>query len=167
VKLGPTLAATLACALAFGAANSPAVIAPQGGVGALAVAPQGGRVLVGIDGGRPGSWLFASDDAGTTWRTARGMAGSAGVTAIAFAPGNRLIAYAGVIKAFHWHRRQWDIWFFASGMAQTVLHDLREGSPTCGRTDHTTERYDPDAPDEERIPFDDPRIGFDWRTKNR
>jgi len=77
------------------------------------------------------------------------------------------VAYPGVIKAFHWHRRQWDIWFFASGMAQTVLHDLREGSPTCGRTDHTTERYDPDAPDEERIPFDDPRIGFDWRTKNR
>jgi len=111
------------------------------------------------------------------------------------------VAYPGVIKAFHWHRRQWDIWFFASGMAQTVLYDLREGSPTCGRTEvlymgerrplvvaippfvahgyrvlgsapaalfyHTTERYDPDAPDEERIPFDDPRIGFDWRTKNR
>jgi dTDP-4-dehydrorhamnose 3,5-epimerase len=32
---------------------------------------------------------------------------------------------------------------------------------------HTTERYDPAAPDEERIPFDDPRVGFDWRTKNR
>ena len=111
------------------------------------------------------------------------------------------VAYPGVIKAFHWHRRQWDIWFFATGMAQTVLHDLREGSPTCGRTEvlymgerrplvvaippfvahgyrvlgsvpaalfyHTTERYDPAAPDEERIPFDDPRIGFDWRTKNR
>lgn len=97
MKLGPTLAATLACALAFAAADTPAGIAPQGAVGALAVAPQGGRVLVGIDGARPGSWLFASDDAGTTWRTARGMAGAAGVTAIAFAPGNRSIAYAGVI----------------------------------------------------------------------
>jgi hypothetical protein len=97
VKLGPTLVATLVCALAFAAANTPADVAPQGAVGALAVAPQGGRVLVGIDGGRPGSWLFASDDAGTTWRTARGMAGAVGVTAIAFAPGNRSIAYAGVI----------------------------------------------------------------------
>jgi dTDP-4-dehydrorhamnose 3,5-epimerase len=111
------------------------------------------------------------------------------------------LTYPGVIKAFHWHRRQWDVWFFASGMAQTVLYDLREGSPTCGRTDvlymgeqrplvvaippgvahgyrvlgsmpaglfyHTTEHYDPAAPDEERIPFDDPRVGFDWATRNR
>ena len=38
------------------------------------------------------------------------------------------IAYPGVIKAFHWHKRQWDVWFFSSGMAQVVLHDLREGS---------------------------------------
>ena len=63
MKLGPTLVATLACGLAFAAADTPAEIAPQGAVGALAVAPQGGRVLVGIDGARPGSWLFASDDA--------------------------------------------------------------------------------------------------------
>jgi len=111
------------------------------------------------------------------------------------------VAYPGVIKAFHWHRRQWDVWFFASGMAQVVLYDLREGSPTQGRTQvvymgihaprvvaippgvahgyrvlgsepaalfyHTTEHYDPKDPDEERIPFDDPGIGFDWRTKNR
>jgi dTDP-4-dehydrorhamnose 3,5-epimerase-like enzyme len=30
---------------------------------------------------------------------------------------------------------------------------------------HTTERYDP--ADEERIPYDDARIGFDWRTQHR
>src|SRR5437016_5196154 len=111
------------------------------------------------------------------------------------------IALPGVIKAFHWHKRQWDVWFFSSGMAQVVLYDLREGSPTSGRTEvfymgerrpavlaippgvahgyrvlgsapatlfyHTTEHYDPAQPDEERIAFDDPRIGFDWRPKNR
>jgi len=111
------------------------------------------------------------------------------------------VAYPGVIKAFHWHKRQWDVWFMVSGMAQVVLHDLREGSPTRGETQviymgvrkpmvvaippgvahgyrtlgtepaallyHTTEHYDPADPDEMRIPFDDPRIGFDWRTKNR
>jgi len=109
------------------------------------------------------------------------------------------IAHPGVIKAFHWHRKQWDVWFFASGMAQVVLHDLREGSATRGQTDvlyagaqrplaiaippgvahgyrvlgsepaalfyHTTEVYDPS--DEERLAFDDPRIGFDWQTRNR
>jgi dTDP-4-dehydrorhamnose 3,5-epimerase len=111
------------------------------------------------------------------------------------------VAYPGVIKAFHWHKRQWDVWFMVAGMAQVVLYDLREDSPTCGETQviymgvrkpqvvaippgvahgyrtlgtepaallyHTTERYDPADPDEMRIPFDDPRIGFDWRTKNR
>jgi len=111
------------------------------------------------------------------------------------------VTYPGVIKAFHWHRRQWDVWFFTSGMAQVVLHDLREGSATRGQTDvhymgehrplvvaippgvahgyrvlgaapaallyHTTEHYDPADPDEERLPFDDPRVGFDWATRNR
>ncbi len=43
--------------------------------------------------------------------------------------------YPGVIKAFHWHKIQWDIWFVVQGMAQVVLHDLREDSPTKGQTD--------------------------------
>ena len=111
------------------------------------------------------------------------------------------VSYPGVIKAFHWHRRQWDVWFFTSGMAQVVMYDLREKSPTRGETSvvfmgerrplvvaippgvahgyrvlgsqpaallyHTTEVYDPARPDEERIDFDDPKIGFDWNTKNR
>jgi len=110
-------------------------------------------------------------------------------------------AFPGVIKAFHWHRRQKDIWFFSSGTAQVVLHDLREDSPTARQTQviymgvrnplvvcipelvahgyrvlgnepaglfyHTTECYDPANPDEERIPFNDPLIGFDWQTKPR
>ena len=111
------------------------------------------------------------------------------------------VAYPGVIKAFHWHKRQWDVWFFHFGSAQVVLYDMRKDSPTRGETQvlyagersplviaippgvahgyrvlgtqpagllyHTTEHYDPADPDEERIPFDDPAIGFDWRTKNR
>src|SRR4029077_14592529 len=44
------------------------------------------------------------------------------------------VAYPGVVKAFHCHKRQWDVWFIVSGMAQVVLYDLREGSPTCGET---------------------------------
>lgn len=109
--------------------------------------------------------------------------------------------YPGVIKAFHWHNRQTDIWCVVSGMAQVVLHDLRENSKTKGMTDvlysgdknyllisippgvahgyrvlgnekvslfyHTTEAYDPKNPDEERIAWNDPSIGFDWSTENR
>lgn len=109
--------------------------------------------------------------------------------------------YPGVIKAFHWHKKQTDIWFFSSGMAQVVLYDLRQDSSTYQETDvfylgeknpclllippgiahgyrvlghkpaclfyHATEIYDPANPDEQRIPFDSPEIGFDWLTKNR
>ena len=109
--------------------------------------------------------------------------------------------YPGVIKAFHWHKKQWDIWFVATGMAQVVLYDLRKESLTKGETQvicagednrvvivippgvahgyrvlgnkkvglfyHTTEVYNPQNPDEERISFDDPKIGFDWTTKNK
>jgi dTDP-4-dehydrorhamnose 3,5-epimerase len=111
------------------------------------------------------------------------------------------VAYPGVIKAFHWHKRQKDVWFFATGMAQVVLFDMRAGSPTYRRTEvfymgernplvvsipervahgyrvlggepaglfyHTTAIYDPKDPDEERIPFDSPEIGFDWSTRFR
>ncbi len=41
----------------------------------------------------------------------------------------------GVIKAFHWHKRQWDVWFLVKGSAQVVLYDLRDNSPTKGQTD--------------------------------
>ena len=109
--------------------------------------------------------------------------------------------YPGVIKAFHWHKKQDDLWYVARGMAQIVLHDLRKDSKTYKQTQiiyageenpvlilipsgvahgymvignkpvllfyHTTESYNKDKPDEERIPFDDPTINFDWKVKNR
>ena len=109
--------------------------------------------------------------------------------------------YPGVIKAFHWHKKQWDIWFVVSGNMQIVLHDMREDSETRGETQvvyagkdnpvlvsippyvahgyrvlgnekaclfyHTSEAYNPKEPDEERIDFDDPKIGFNWETENR
>lgn len=109
--------------------------------------------------------------------------------------------YPGVIKAFHWHKKQIDVWFPVKGNMQIVLHDMRDDSPTKGETQviyggennpvqilipigvahgyrvlgnkpatlfyHTSEAYDPENPDEERIPFDDPKIGFDWTTKNK
>ncbi len=106
------------------------------------------------------------------------------------------VAYPGAIKAFHWHRRQDDVWFVASGKALIVLYDRRWDSPTAGQVQtltagaddwkvlaipagvvhgykvlgdqpvlllyHTTQAYNPGAPDEERLPYDDPHIGFDW-----
>jgi dTDP-4-dehydrorhamnose 3,5-epimerase len=111
------------------------------------------------------------------------------------------MSYPGVIKAFHYHEKQDDLWFFPSGNAQVVLYDLRKDSPTTGVTDvyymgeenpimllipkgvahgyrvlgqkpatiiyFTTESYNPNNPDEKRIPWNDKRIGFNWSTINR
>jgi dTDP-4-dehydrorhamnose 3,5-epimerase len=109
--------------------------------------------------------------------------------------------YPGVIKAFHWHQDQDDVWYVHDGMARIVMYDRRPGSPTQGETQvvyageanplivliptgvahgyqvlgdqpitlfyHVTKPYNPADPDEQRIPFDDPRIGFDWSIQNR
>lgn len=111
------------------------------------------------------------------------------------------LSYPGVIKAFHYHNKQDDIWFFPNGNAQVVLFDRRKDSLTFGKTDvyymgenhlislfiprgvahgyrvlgnHpamiaylTNKSYNPDDPDEYRIPYNDPEIGFDWSTQFR
>ena len=52
-----------------------------------------------------------------------------------FGQSNFSITYPGVVKAWHWHRRQDDLWFVVSGAAQVGLYDLREDSPTRGQTE--------------------------------
>ncbi|MGC1908529.1 MAG: dTDP-4-dehydrorhamnose 3,5-epimerase family protein, partial [Candidatus Dormiibacterota bacterium] len=57
-----------------------------------------------------------------------------------FAQMSRSVAYARggnppeLIKAFHWHKRQWDYWDIVQGNARVVLVDLRSESPTKGMT---------------------------------
>lgn len=109
--------------------------------------------------------------------------------------------FPGTIKAFHYHKKQTDVWFVARGMAQVVLFDLREKSETYKETNvfylgennpllilippmvahgyrvlgnksvllfyHADQLYDPKNPDEKRIDFDSPTIGFNWNTRNR
>lgn len=43
--------------------------------------------------------------------------------------------YPGVIKAWHYHKKQWDHFVCVHGMAKVVLYDPREGSPTKGKID--------------------------------
>lgn len=103
----------------------------------------------------------------------------------------------GVIRGWHWHRRQTDAIVVISGRALVPLYDGREGSATRGAlTEHVVhgdeptcivvppgvfhgyrtigdapaiilnfpdQVYDPAAPDEERVAYDDPRIGYEWR----
>lgn len=40
--------------------------------------------------------------------------------------------YPGVIRAWHYHKKQSDLFAVVRGMAKVVLYDSREGSPTKG-----------------------------------
>ena len=60
-------AVVLAALLALPCANATAAAAPFGWVGAVAVSPSTGRVLLGI-GDNPGRCLWWSDDHGATWQ---------------------------------------------------------------------------------------------------
>jgi dTDP-4-dehydrorhamnose 3,5-epimerase len=42
------------------------------------------------------------------------------------------VAYPGVVKGWHYHKRQQDYFTVVKGMAKVVLYDDREGSPTRG-----------------------------------
>ena len=113
-----------------------------------------------------------------------------------FGQTNFTIAYQGTIKAFHYHKKQDDHWFVATGKAVVVLYDLREDSLTHGEAQvieagkgdyklisipvgvahgykviseepvllfyHTTEMYNRESPDEERMAYNDKSINFNW-----
>jgi len=40
--------------------------------------------------------------------------------------------YPGVIRAWHYHKKQEDLWVCVSGMVKAVVYDSRDGSPTKG-----------------------------------
>ena len=42
-------------------------------------------------------------------------------------------AYPGVVKAWHYHRKQVDHFVVVKGMTKVVLYDGREGSPSFGK----------------------------------
>ena len=48
--------------------------------------------------------------------------------------GNRGDRQAGAIVGLHYHLHQADYWYVPEGRARVVLHDLRDGSPTDGKT---------------------------------
>jgi len=42
------------------------------------------------------------------------------------------ITYPGVVKAWHYHKKQWDYMAVVKGMSKIVLYDPRDDSPTKG-----------------------------------
>ena len=105
---------------------------------------------------------------------------------------NRADRVAGSLVGLHYHRFQADWWYVPFGRAFVVMHDLREGSPTDGRSitleigehDHRGIYIPPgvahgfyavtdltitylvdgyyDPDDELGVAWDDPALGVDW-----
>ena len=48
--------------------------------------------------------------------------------------GNRANRQSGAVVGLHYHLHQSDYWYVPFGTARVVLHDLREGGPTDGKT---------------------------------
>ena len=104
--------------------------------------------------------------------------------------------YPGVIRAWHWHKKQDDFFVVMKGMIKVGLYDMREGSPTRGEVgefylgdnnnimlkipvgvvhgyktvgtepslliNFPSEVYNPEEPDEYRLPWNTDQIPFDW-----
>jgi len=52
-----------------------------------------------------------------------------------FAQAYVALNYPGVIRAWHYHKKQNDYFIVAKGMVKVALYDAREGSPTQGQVD--------------------------------
>lgn len=109
------------------------------------------------------------------------------------------VSYPGVIRGWHYHKKQTDYFACLLGMIKAPLYDLRPDSPThgvvnefflgedsrimlkipvgvlhgfknigvtpCLLVNFPTEPYDPNDPDEHRIPYDSPEIPYSWDMK--
>jgi len=105
----------------------------------------------------------------------------------------------GVVKAWHYHKLQWDHFVPIRGNALIGLYDPRDGSPSKGVLQEIevregeprfikipplvhhgftpiddkdiwvintpTELYNYKQPDEYRLEWDDPSIGYNWRKR--
>ncbi len=107
----------------------------------------------------------------------------------------------GVVKAWHFHKLQHDMFVPVRGNALVGLYDARDGSPTRGVLQEVevwekepkmvkippgvyhgftpldeseiwvvntpTNLFNYKQPDEYRMPWDDPEIGFQWRREGK
>lgn len=170
--------------------------ASEKGIGKIIHSPDS-RDLV--DGVQVAVFPLWPDDRGFFFEVLRFGSGLAAHFPVESTQVSAALSYPGIIKAFHYHRDQTDLWAPGHGMFQVALADLRPGSPTFGLRNtmyvgslrpwqilippgvahgykviaanpamlvYVTNRfYDPK--DEGRIPYDDPRINYDWGTQHK
>jgi dTDP-4-dehydrorhamnose 3,5-epimerase len=100
------------------------------GIGTVITAPTSPGL---IDGVRIEPHAVWPDDRGQFMEVLRVGHGLAGTFAPDTTQVSATFTYPGIVKAFHYHLRQYDCWTVVKGMLQIVLVDVRKGSPTFGQ----------------------------------
>jgi dTDP-4-dehydrorhamnose 3,5-epimerase len=99
------------------------------GIGSVIQAPDSPELIEGV---RIRPYTLWPDDRGYFLEVARMGQGLAAGFPAASTQVSAAQSYPETIKAFHYHLHQTDCWTPATGMLQTALVDLRDGSPTFG-----------------------------------
>lgn len=99
------------------------------GIGSVITATDGAQLLEGVRADAIALW---PDDRGHFLEVLRFGCGLARHFPTASTQVSAAVTYSGVVKAFHYHLRQYDCWTVVKGMLQVALIDLRRDSPTFG-----------------------------------
>jgi len=101
----------------------------EAGIGKVILSPDADGLIKGV---RIQPFPLWPDDRGYFLEVTRSGQGLASEFPRDSSQVSAALSYPGTIKAFHFHRRQTDLWVPAQGMFQVALVDLRPESPTFG-----------------------------------
>jgi dTDP-4-dehydrorhamnose 3,5-epimerase len=99
------------------------------GIGAIIGSPNSEALIEGV---RIAPCTVWPDDRGYFMEVIRAGQGLAAHFPPSTTQVSATFSYPGTIKAFHFHKRQYDCWMPVAGMLQVALVDLRPDSPTYG-----------------------------------
>ena len=100
------------------------------GIGSVILSPDSPKLINGVKIQPIALW---PDDRGYFLEVARMGQGLAASFPAESTQVSAALSYPGIIKAFHYHLHQTDLWVPAAGMFQVTLVDLRPESRTFGR----------------------------------
>jgi dTDP-4-dehydrorhamnose 3,5-epimerase len=102
----------------------------QPGIGKVILSPQSADLIDGVEVKPFAIW---PDDRGYFLEVARLGEGLVKDFPAESTQISAALNYPGIIKAFHYHKYQTDVWVAAAGLLQVALIDLRPDSGTYGR----------------------------------
>jgi dTDP-4-dehydrorhamnose 3,5-epimerase len=112
--------------------RTPAVEFPrcEKGIGSVITSVTSDRLIAGV---RIEPHLVWPDDRGQFMEVLRVGHGLSADFPPATTQVSATVTYPGIVKAFHYHLRQFDCWTVVKGMLQIALVDVRKGSSTFGQ----------------------------------